>query len=81
MGRRTTRDIGKIATPAWASTREFVQIGAPAHNYRDAVRFRHGGEVRLQQLREGQRVEVLDLSMAEEFGPPVDEYTEAAFWR
>jgi hypothetical protein len=35
----------------------------------------------LQQLREGQRVEVLDLSMAEEFGPPVDEYTEAAFWR
>ncbi|MGA3073023.1 MAG: hypothetical protein ABSG56_04945 [Bryobacteraceae bacterium] len=76
-----TRDIGKIAPLRGRQRQSFAQIGAPAHNYRDTVRFRHGGEVRLQQLREGQRVEVLDLSMAEEFGPPLDEYTEAAFWR
>lgn len=44
----------------------FTQITASAHSYRDAVRFRNGREVRLQELREGQRVKVLDLSLAEE---------------
>jgi hypothetical protein len=44
----------------------FTQITASAHSYRDAVRFANGREVRLQELREGQRVRVLDLSMAEE---------------
>jgi hypothetical protein len=44
----------------------FTQISAAAHSYRDAVRFLNGREVRLQELREGQRVRVLDLSMAEE---------------
>jgi hypothetical protein len=44
----------------------FTQLSAVAHSYRDAVRFPNGRQVRLQELREGQRVRVLDLSMAEE---------------
>ena len=44
----------------------FTQISAAANSYRDAVRFANGREVRLQELREGQRVRVVDLSMAEE---------------
>jgi hypothetical protein len=44
----------------------FTQISAAVNSYRDAVRFRNGREVRLQELREGQRVRVLDLSLAED---------------
>ena len=44
----------------------FTQITAAVNSYRDAVRFMNGREVRLQELREGQRVTVLDLSVAEE---------------
>ncbi|PWU03057.1 MAG: hypothetical protein C5B51_19565 [Terriglobia bacterium] len=44
----------------------FTQISAAVNSYRDAVRFRNGREVRLQELREGQHVRVLDLSVAEE---------------
>jgi len=44
----------------------FTQITAAANSYRDAIRFRTGREVRLQELREGQRMKVIDLSMAEE---------------
>jgi hypothetical protein len=44
----------------------FTQITAAVHSYRDAVRFSNGREVRLQELREGLRVRVLDLSLAEE---------------
>jgi hypothetical protein len=44
----------------------FTQITASPHSYRDAVRFANGREVRLQELREGQHVLVLDLSMAED---------------
>ncbi len=44
----------------------FTQITAAVNSYRDAVRFPNGREVRLQELREGQRVTVLDLSLAEE---------------
>lgn len=43
----------------------FTQISAAVNSYRDAVRFFNGREVRLQELREGQRVRVLDLSLAE----------------
>lgn len=44
----------------------FTQISAAVNSYRDAVRFGNGREVRLQELREGQRVRVLDLSAAED---------------
>jgi hypothetical protein len=44
----------------------FTQISAAARSYRDAVRFPNGRVVRLQELREGQRARVLDLSLAQE---------------
>jgi hypothetical protein len=44
----------------------FTQISAAVNSYRDAVRFANGREIRLQELREGQRVRVLDLSVADE---------------
>jgi hypothetical protein len=44
----------------------FTQISAAVNSYRDAVRFANGREVRLQELREGMRVRVLDLSTAED---------------
>jgi hypothetical protein len=44
----------------------FTQITAAAHSYRDAVRFRNGGQLRLQELNEGLRVRILDLSLAED---------------
>jgi len=43
----------------------FTQITAAVNTYRDAVRFSNGQTARLQELREGQRVRVLDLSLAE----------------
>lgn len=48
-------------------TVQFTQISANLNTYRDAVRFANGKEVRLQDLREGQRVRVLDLADAGEF--------------
>jgi len=44
----------------------FTQITAAVNAYRDAVRFANGREIRLQELREGQRVRVLDLSLAQD---------------
>ena len=43
----------------------FTQISSTVNNYRDSVRFANGRMLRLQELREGQRVTVLDLSCAE----------------
>lgn len=45
----------------------FTQTSAAANTYRDAVRFREGCEVRLQEFREGMRVRVLDLAGNEQF--------------
>jgi hypothetical protein len=44
----------------------FTQISATTNSYRDAIRFSNGRQMRLQELREGMRVTVLDLSLAEE---------------
>jgi len=44
----------------------FTQISAAVNSYRDAIRFSNGRLMRLQELREGMRVKVLDLSLAEE---------------
>jgi hypothetical protein len=59
---RLQRDLG--VGPVETVT--FTQITAAVNSYRDAVRFANGRELRLQELREGQQVQVLDLSMAEE---------------
>ena len=58
----------------------FTQFTAAANTFRDAVRFRNGREVLLQELREGQRVKVLDLS-AEAFEPVPEEEPELLFRR
>lgn len=47
---------------------QFVETTAEVNTYRDAVRFRNCRQVLLQQLREGQRVQVISVA-AEEFEP------------
>jgi len=49
----------------------FRQLSAEAQTYRDAVEFRNGVRVRLQELEDGQRVEVLTLS-SEKADVPVE---------
>lgn len=44
----------------------FTQLTATANTYRDAVRFANGREMLLQRLNKGQRIRVLQLSLAEE---------------
>jgi hypothetical protein len=44
----------------------FTQMSAAVNTYRDAVRFSNGKQLRLQELREGLRAKVLDLSAADE---------------
>jgi hypothetical protein len=44
----------------------FTQLSAAANTYRDALHFVNGRDLRLQELREGMQVKVLDLSCAEE---------------
>ena len=43
----------------------FVQLGAAAYEYRDAIRFKNGREVLLQRLSEGQQVHVLHFSLSD----------------
>jgi hypothetical protein len=59
----------------------FTQISAAVNSYRDAVRFRNGRVLRLQELREGQRVRVLDLSGAESYEPLTEERIDFVFRR
>lgn len=40
----------------------FRQLSTEAHTYRDAVEFKNGVKIRLQDLEEGQSIEVLALS-------------------
>ena len=47
----------------------FTQLNADVNSYRDAIRFRNGYEMRLQDLREGMRVEVLSLAGVTEYTP------------
>jgi hypothetical protein len=53
----------------------FRQLSAEAHAYRDAVEFRNGLRVRLQELEDSQRVEVLTLS-SEKVGVQVELMTD-----
>jgi len=47
----------------------FTQISANVHQYRDAIRFAGGREVRLQELGEGLRMRVLDVTCADDLVP------------
>jgi hypothetical protein len=58
----------------------FTQMTAAANQYRDAIRFRNGCEILLQQLHEGERVRVLDLSLAERYEPRASEVA-VRYWR
>ena len=44
----------------------FVQLSATPYQFRDAVRFNNGREIRLQELSEGMPVRVLKLSLPED---------------
>ena len=44
---------------------QFIEITAEVNTYRDAVRFKNGRQALLQQLREGQRVQVLSIGIEE----------------
>ena len=56
----------------------FVQLSATPFQFRDAVRFSNGREIRLQELSEGMRVQVLKLSLPEDssFEPDREERKE-----
>jgi hypothetical protein len=47
----------------------FTQLTADVNSYRDAIQFRNGYEIRLQDLREGMRVEVISLAGVTEYTP------------
>jgi len=58
----------------------FVQLSATPYQYRDAVRFNDGRQIRLQELSEGLRVRVLDVSSpGESSSEPVREEQEGVF--
>jgi hypothetical protein len=44
---------------------QFIETTAEVNTYRDAVRFKNSRSVLLQQLREGQRVQVLSIGVEE----------------
>jgi hypothetical protein len=51
----------------------FTQLSADVNSYRDAIRFSNGYQIRLQDLREGMRLEVLSLAGAYEYIPVMSE--------
>lgn len=51
----------------------FTQLSAEVNSYRDAIRFNSGFQIRLQDLREGMRVEVLSLAGVTEYTPAMSE--------
>jgi len=59
----------------------FTQTSASVNTYRDAVRFSNGRELNLQELREGQRVRVLSLALAEPMPARVAEEPHALLYR
>ena len=59
----------------------FTQISASVNTYRDAVRFANGRELNLQELREGQRVRVVSLALAEPLPAQMEEEPHALLYR
>ena len=57
-------DLERSLKVDWAEEVTFTQLTSAVDTYRDAVRFNNGNEIYLQGLREGQRVKVLHLSLA-----------------
>jgi len=59
----------------------FTQTSASVNTYRDAIRFANGRELNLQELREGQRVRVVSLALAEPMPARIDEEAHAILYR
>ena len=59
----------------------FVQTSVSVNTYRDAIRFVNGRELNLQELREGQRVRVLSLALAEPMAAHIEEEPHALVYR
>jgi hypothetical protein len=60
----------------------FTQTSASVNTYRDAVRFANGRELNLQELRQGQRVRVVSLALAEPMPDRLDvEEVQALLYR
>jgi len=57
----------------------FTQLTAAVNTFRDAIRFKNGRQICLQELEAGQRVKVLDLSSAQAFEPIWEERPELQF--
>jgi hypothetical protein len=60
---------------------KFVQLSAAENHHRDAVRFKSGQTVRLQELKVDQRVEVVDLGYAEVEEPDTPGIPVKLGWR
>ena len=59
----------------------FTQTSASVNTYRDAVRFANGRELNLQELREGQRVRVQSLALAEPMPERIEEEAQGLLYR
>ena len=59
----------------------FTQTSASVNTYRDAIRFASGRELNLQELREGQRVHVVSLALAEPMPARVEEEAHPMLYR
>ncbi len=57
----------------------FTQLDVEPNHYRDAIRFSNGVQIRLQELREGMRVEVLSLAAVETEMRETREFRERTF--
>ena len=58
----------------------FVQLNATPYQFRDAVRFTNGREIRLQEFSEGMRVRVLKMSLPEDASfDPIREERKGVF--
>ena len=73
MPRPLQKELGVLE----AEEVRFAEISADANIYRDAIRFRNGRLLLLQALREGQRVRVLSLDLAEDRQPTLAEMERA----
>jgi hypothetical protein len=62
-------DLRQLCRVAEREAVTFTQLTADVNSYRDAIRFRNGYELRLQDLREGMRVEVISLAGLTEYTP------------
>jgi hypothetical protein len=59
----------------------FTQTSASVNTYRDAIRFANGHELNLQELREGQRVRVVSLALAEPMPARIEEEQHSILYR